>query len=65
LSRSVSAFEQTGASDEAARDRYALGYVLGGAAGSELRVAADALLREKGLVNPLADLRGFYPELLR
>jgi eukaryotic-like serine/threonine-protein kinase len=65
FSKSAAAYDLAGSADEAARDRYALGFVLGGAAGNELRVAADALLRERGVVNPLADLRGFYPELLR
>jgi hypothetical protein len=54
-----------GAQDEAARERYALGYVLDDEEGAELQVAALSALREIGFLEPAQDLRGYYPEMFR
>jgi serine/threonine protein kinase len=54
-----------GAQDEAARERYALGYVLDDGDGALLQVAALSALRELGILEPAQDLRGYYPELFQ
>jgi serine/threonine protein kinase len=54
-----------GVLDDAARERYALGCVLGGDQGRELKQAALSALRELGVLEPAADLRGYYPEFFR
>jgi hypothetical protein len=54
-----------GAQDEAARERFSLGYVLGDEEGAELQVAALSALRELGIIEPAQDLRGYYPEMFR
>jgi hypothetical protein len=54
-----------GAQDEAARERYALGYVLDDGDGALLQVAALNALRELGILEPAQDLRGYYPEFFR
>jgi hypothetical protein len=64
LTESSRSFEQQGALDQAARDRYALGVLTAGDAGAELMRAALAFLSELGVVAPLRQLYGFYPELL-
>lgn len=50
--------------EEAERDRLALGYVLGGNEGAQLRAAAIASSRELGVADPLAMLRSTYPEVV-
>jgi hypothetical protein len=62
LLKSSAHFERVGASDETARDRYALGWLLGGDKGAILRADAESLLRTNGIVDPRADLRAFFPE---
>jgi serine/threonine protein kinase len=52
-----------GAQDEAAREKYALGYVLDDGDGAHLQVSALSALRELGILEPAQDLRGYYPEL--
>jgi eukaryotic-like serine/threonine-protein kinase len=64
LEASAARFEAAGARDHAARDRFALGVLQGGEAGSAQQQAALTLLCELGVVAPLHDLRGYYPELL-
>jgi hypothetical protein len=54
-----------GVLDEAARERYALGCVLGGEQGEELKAAALSVLSTLGVVDPTADVRGYYPEFFR
>jgi len=49
---------------EAARDRYALGAMLGGAQGRPLREASLCQLRLLGVVNPRRMLRAHYPEFI-
>ena len=49
---------------EVARDRYALGFLLGGEEGAQLRSDADRVLRESGTVDPIADMQAHYPEFL-
>jgi hypothetical protein len=49
---------------EVARDRYALGFLLGGETGSQLRAESDRFLRESGTVDPMAEMQAYYPEFL-
>jgi hypothetical protein len=63
LRESATAYEATGAVDEAARDRYALGALAGGEAGTSQQAAALKKLHALGIGDPLADVRGYYPEL--
>jgi hypothetical protein len=49
--------------EEAARDRYAYGVLLGGDEGSSLQEAALETLRSFGVVNPKRDIASYYPEL--
>jgi hypothetical protein len=49
---------------EAARDRYALGALLGGPEGDSMRSAAEQSLRDLGTVDPMADMRAHYPEIV-
>ena len=65
LHRSHAAHAEIGAVDEAARDRWALGSLLGGSEGQAHTSAALERLRLQGIADPLADLRGYYPELLQ
>jgi hypothetical protein len=62
---SMSEHQQLGAEDEVARERYALGCLLDGAEGEQEKLAAHGLLRACGVVDPEADVRGYYPELFR
>lgn len=50
--------------DDAERDRHALGCVIGGEEGAQLRAAACASTRANGVANPLALMRAAYPELV-
>jgi hypothetical protein len=49
---------------EAARDGYALGALLGGAEGDSMRSAAEQSLRDLGMIDPIADARAHYPEIV-
>jgi ATP/maltotriose-dependent transcriptional regulator MalT len=51
--------------DEAERDHLALAYLIGGAEKPGLCAAAIAALRERGVCDPVEELRGYYPEVLR
>jgi serine/threonine protein kinase/tetratricopeptide (TPR) repeat protein len=62
---SMSEHQQIGAEDEAARERYALGCLLESAEGEQEQRAAHAMLLACGVVDPEADMRGYYPELFR
>jgi serine/threonine protein kinase/tetratricopeptide (TPR) repeat protein len=64
LVTSIGHFESAGARDHAERDRFALGVLQGGDKGKSLQQAALKRLKELGIVAPLRDLRGYYPELL-
>lgn len=70
--RAAELFEQSkrahvelGAADDVERDRYALGLLLGGEQGAQLRTQAVAALRALGVRDPELEARGFFPELLR
>jgi eukaryotic-like serine/threonine-protein kinase len=65
LRRAVDMLEKTGALADLARDRYALGVMIGGAEGAKLRMEAEQTLRGMGMTDPLAELSANYPELLR
>jgi eukaryotic-like serine/threonine-protein kinase len=56
-------FEQDKVIDEAARDRFALGAVLGGEEGAQMQAMALLALRAHGYVDPRKDLLAYYPEL--
>jgi len=60
---SSSCFEKDSVVDEAARDRFALGAVLGGEEGAQLQATALLALRAHGYVDPRKDLLAYYPEL--
>jgi hypothetical protein len=60
---SEDAFERAGIVVDAARDRYAIGLIVGGDAGAALRSDAVALVRSKGAVDPVALLVSQLPEL--
>jgi serine/threonine protein kinase/tetratricopeptide (TPR) repeat protein len=60
--RSAEEHRSIGLLDEAAREQYALGYVLDDGDGALLQVAALSALRELGTLEPAQDLRGYYPE---
>jgi adenylate kinase len=62
--RSIAGFEALRARDQAARDRYALGCLVGGEQGQVMMRDALALLSELGVVAPLSNLKGYIPELL-
>jgi hypothetical protein len=64
FSASSLGFDEHGARDQAARDRYALGVLTGGEQGQLSARSALAFLSELGVVDPLGDLRGYFPELL-
>jgi serine/threonine protein kinase len=55
---------EIGAADEAARERYALGCVIGGDEGARFKAEAMDALRALGVVDPEADVHGYYPELI-
>lgn len=54
-----------GVAEEAERERYAIGFLMGGEEGAQLRAAAHASSLALGVVNPLALLRGTYPEIVQ
>jgi hypothetical protein len=56
--------EAVGAAGEVARDRCALGLLLGGAEGAAMRAENERKLREMSTVDPLAELYANYPELM-
>ncbi len=64
LRQCVDALSAIGGLDEQARDRYALGFMLGGDEGARMRGEAHAILRSRATVDPLVDLQRFYPELV-
>lgn len=63
LRQSASALAEAFYQDEPERDRFALGCLVGGSEGAQLCAAALEALRECGVVDPIEELRGFYPEL--
>ncbi len=65
LKSAIAEFESADIVHEAIRDRYALGLVLGGSDGEELRGTAAGQLAAAGYVDPAREMRGYYPELFR
>ncbi|HKU40003.1 MAG TPA: AAA family ATPase, partial [Polyangiales bacterium] len=63
LQRSIRCFDKPDSLDEAARDRYAYGALLGTAEGAALQAAAVELLCKYGYANPQRDIASYYPEL--
>jgi hypothetical protein len=63
--RSEAAFDKDGAAVDAARDRYAIGLIVGGDEGAALCSAAEVLVRSKGAVDPVTLLTSQLPELAR
>jgi hypothetical protein len=63
--RSEAAFDKNGAVVDAARDRYAIGLIVGGDEGALLCSDAEALVRSKGAVDPVTLLTSQLPELAR
>jgi hypothetical protein len=63
LQQSAAASSEAFYQDEPERDRFALGCLLGGSEGAQLCATAEEALRSFGVVEPLEELRGFYPEL--
>jgi hypothetical protein len=61
----ISACELQGYSDEAARGRWALGKVIGGAEGEALSTSALQALEALGYVQPSAEVCTHFPELAR
>lgn len=64
LKTTIEVLDRAGATSEVVRDRYALGFLLGGAEGAALRAESDRRMREMGTIDPLADLHTYYPELM-
>jgi hypothetical protein len=65
LELSSNGFEKDSVVDEAARDRFALGAVIGGDTGAQMQAAALLALHAHGYVDPRKDLLSYYPELLK
>jgi hypothetical protein len=65
LQESTACHQEVGASDDAAREQYALGCLSGGEQGEALKRDALSSLSSCGVANPDADLRAYYPELFR
>jgi hypothetical protein len=65
LRGAVDMLEKSGSLADLARDRYALGVMLGGPEGAKLRAEGEQTLRGMGVTDPLAELSANYPELLR
>jgi hypothetical protein len=63
LQQSASASSEAFYHDEHEHDRFALGCLMGGNEGAQLCAAAEEALRSFGVIEPLEELRGFYPEL--
>jgi hypothetical protein len=63
LRENVASWNATSSRDEAARDQWALGRVLGGGEGADLMTSADATLRALGVSNPVLDAAYNFPEL--
>lgn len=60
LEASSAGFDAWGARDHAARDRYALGAVIGGARGEQLMRDALAVLGQLGIVDPLRHMHCYF-----
>jgi tetratricopeptide (TPR) repeat protein len=65
LRAAVDLLEKSGSLADLARDRYALGVMMGGPEGAKLRAEGEQMLRAQGVTDPLAELSANYPELLR
>ena len=63
LRASAMTYEAAMYPDESERDRLALGAIVGGAEGAQLCAASITALRERGVSDPVEELRGYYPEL--
>jgi predicted Ser/Thr protein kinase len=64
MRQSADAYDGCDRPDEATRERYALGIVVGGSEGEQVRAQAERTLVEKGFADPARDLRTYYPELV-
>jgi hypothetical protein len=64
LKQSMAAFDAIEFRDEAAVERYAVGALTGGSEGAQLMKTSLAILAEIGCVDPLANVRAYYPELI-
>jgi tetratricopeptide (TPR) repeat protein/predicted Ser/Thr protein kinase len=64
LRKSSAMYAAIGAVPDATRDRYALGFIVGGAEGEALRAAAHQVQLDNAFVNPLGELRAYFPELI-
>jgi hypothetical protein len=62
MKSAVEAFESS-APGEGARERYALGHMLGGKEGQAMAAACEQRMREAGFVDPLSEMWSCYPEL--
>jgi hypothetical protein len=57
--------ETDGMHEEAARDRFAHGVLLGGEEGARVQASSLEILRRFGYVNPRNDIASYFPELSR
>jgi hypothetical protein len=64
LRQSVEHFTRADAPDEIVRNQYALGCLVGGDEGANLRAQSARALQGNGIVDPIADLRSYFPELV-
>jgi hypothetical protein len=64
LRQSAEGYDACDMPDDATRDRYALGIVIGGAEGDSLREAASKRLADNAYVDPEREMRSYYPELV-
>jgi hypothetical protein len=62
---SIEEHTKLAAMDEVAREQYALGCLLGGDEGAQIKSRALEALLVLGVSEPEADLRAYYPELFR
>jgi eukaryotic-like serine/threonine-protein kinase len=65
LRENVRGWSATPSHDDAARDQWALGCVIGGAEGAELMTSAEATLRALGVLDPVLDASYNFPELTK
>jgi tetratricopeptide (TPR) repeat protein len=64
LRQSAAAYDACDRPDEAMRERFALGVLLGGSEGEALRAQAERRLTESGYADPAGEMRVYYPELI-
>jgi hypothetical protein len=64
LRQSAADYDASDRPDEAARERYALGIVIGGHEGDTLRAQAARKLSDSGYADPGREMQTYYPELI-